>query len=169
MIRVTLIFIAVIVVSIFLFLLLFACAVTPPSENTEGLLKRLSNLDHVVRVEDYFVYEGSASFKLILTNQRSISLSGITNHDFRNSKSIIITSFNGRSTYCRHEFYGTGSNGINNVRLQEQFLPKSQLTGVQDLIYHFHEIEKVFSNLPIRIKNDTYPDKPYWICGGDTE
>lgn len=95
-----------------------------PEGDIDGLFDKLQKLD-VLDVKDYQIYEGSASFTLLLKNGKSLSLSAINNQDLISSESIVITGINGSEIYCRSKSGSYGEGGISVTTIKNQLLAKT--------------------------------------------
>lgn len=151
--------------AIIVLILLTQLFLLPSKEgDTKGLVEKLLALDMVIDITDYDVYEGSASFQLLLKNNKSIALYGIDNKDLVSTNTIVIAGINGSNIYCRSES-GGGHSGISIWDIQEQLLPENDnLNNLQGVLAEFNQLEKLLSNLPIQINDSSYEDNRIFIC-----
>lgn len=135
--------------------------------DTYGLYEKLENLDKVVSVENYSTYEGSASFTLLLTDDRRITLGSIGKQDLINSDGMMLEQIGPYKIMCKYSSGGS-TNGIHTPIISSSYLNQEYLYSIQNLITHYDDIEKLFSTMPIEfdLKTDLEHDstKSVLLC-----
>lgn len=113
--------------------------------DTWGLEKKLSEIEKVIRVNGYKVYEGKASFQLVL-NDGTIYLSNIGNREIKGSGNIVIVGIQNKKIRCHVEGTTVGIRGVNVNYLKRQYLPNLDLSTVQQVVNKYEQILEVFAS-----------------------
>lgn len=133
--------------------------------NTWGLRENLKKMDGVVRVDDYKVREGKASFLLVLNNG-TIYLNGIGNKDIEKSNGIMISKIDSRKIKCKQKNHTIFSNGMTARAFQLQYIPDKDLSNIQSVISNYMLLKQFI------LKDQLFfyfPDGPnsvesHWVC-----
>lgn len=122
--------------------------------DTWGLEQKLANIDGVVKIEEYKVYEGKASFRLVLDNG-TLYLSNVGNKEIRGPGSIIILGVENKIIKCRIEGTTIGTRGVSVNYLMHDYFPNLNLSTVQQVVNEYEQIIDLFSSHEVLITNPT--------------
>ena len=111
--------------------------------DTWGLRERLEDLNHVRRVENYQLSEGTVAATLVLS-EGTIRLNGLDNGNFLAVGQVTIVQLNGRELMCELPGRRVYSLGLRMV-VVNQYFGNGKIANIQDVIDNFEVFEKVFA------------------------
>jgi len=136
--------------------------------DTKGLLERLENMDGVVSVGNYTVYEGNAFFTLALSNGGYLELGGVGNADIAKSDGIIVEGIGTNNIVCTKDGSSIRTAGVSAYAIQRQYLNNKTLNSVSKLIDNYVYLDELFSKSPLAFESLITPSETIsddaWTC-----
>lgn len=113
--------------------------------DTVGLEDKVFNIHGVEIVENYKVYERTASFILVFESG-SIGLNSVTNAGLERYEGVNIFEIDGERIHCKLRGSTISSPGFTARALQLQYFPKLNLDTVPNIVENYDSLREILKN-----------------------